>query len=432
MAAVQETRYLVIGASHAGLEAVTAIRHHDLEGSLTLISRESHPSYSPTLLPYVVSGRAQANRTALRPESWFAEHRVTLHRGETLVAVDAAQSLARMASGAVWHFEKLLLATGAIPSLPPLPGLETVPFHVLRTLDDALALKSAATDRSRRAIVLGAGLVGLHGAENLLHAGLPVSVIERAAQVLPGYLDPPAAAMVAKAFHDHGARLYFGRTAAAVSRGGTGSGATPSFPETFTLTLDDGQTLEGELLLVATGVQPNLAFLAGSGLLIRHGIVVDARMQTSAPGIWAAGDVAETGAFLDPHPRIGGILPDAVEQGRTAGMAMAGDPALKPYPGSLPVNTYGFFGRHAVSVGDDGGNGAGTETIIHHDPVAGTWLRIALENNRLRGVCAVDVPVDAGVLWQLIRRRLDLGPVRSAFCADPLTTGRHLMARYWQ
>lgn len=430
-----ETHYLVVGASHAALEAITAIRFHDPDPShsITVLAREAHRPYSPTVLPYVVSGRARPERLALRPETWFAEHAVDAHYGDPLTTLDPTAKIARTAAGAAWRYEKLLLATGATPRIPPVPGLDQVRFHVLRTLDDALGLRTASY-QTRRAVVLGAGLVGLHAAENLAHAGASVTVVERLGQVLPGYLDAPASALVEASFRAHGISLCLGRSAASVAPGADGHGVV--------VTLDDGTLLPGDLLLVGTGVAPACGYLAGSGIATDAGILVDDTLRTSAADVWAAGDVAQARSFFGgltgQAQAVGGILPDAVEQGRIAGMDMAGDPALKPYSGGVPINTYSFFGRQAISVGigaaavADETERAGITVHTQADAGRGTYCRLAFQENRLLGACTVDVPIDAGVLWQLILRRVDLGSVLPAFCADPLATSRRLMSRLWR
>src|SRR5512141_687404 len=159
---MQHTHYLIVGASHAALAALQAIRLHDTEQEVTLVTRDDSLPYSPTVLPYVVSGRSDPGRVFLRDEGYFA---------------------------------KLLLATGAAPMLPPVPGLAGLKFHVLRTLADALALREALP-RVKRAVVLGGGLIGMHAAENLAKGGVDVSVVELQPHVLSGYFDAEAAGII--------------------------------------------------------------------------------------------------------------------------------------------------------------------------------------------------------------------------------------------
>src|SRR5574340_239875 len=205
-----DTDYLILGASHAALSALHAIRMHDPEGSITLLTRDDALPYSPTALPYVVSGRSDPARVFLRDEAYFERTGAMFRRKACVEAVDAARRVARLQDGEEIGYAKLLVATGATPVVPPIPGLARTPFHVLRTLQDALALKDALPG-TRRAVVLGAGLIGMHAAENLAKAGAEVSLVEMQPHVLPGYFDAQAAGIIERVFQSRRVRLLTGR-----------------------------------------------------------------------------------------------------------------------------------------------------------------------------------------------------------------------------
>ena len=171
-------------------------------------------------------------------------------------------------------------------------------------------------------------------------------------------------------------------------------------------------------------------FLDGSGIAINSGILVDDRMRTNLPNIWAAGDVAEAGSLWGGKV-VNGILPNAVEQGRIAGLDMADDSALVPFPGAVPLNTYSFFGQQAVSVGR-GEAGVDCEIVESVDDEKSVYRRIVFRDDQLVGIATINDFVDAGIMWQLIRRRVDLSAVKAAFVADPRTTGRQLMSQLWR
>jgi phenylglyoxylate dehydrogenase epsilon subunit len=416
----EQTRYLVVGSSHAAIEAITAIRMHDPEGSVTLVTRDSHLPYSPTVLPYVVSGRSAPERVFLRNDEFFAEQRVDYQPGKALAKLDTQGSKAQLADGSEVRYEKLLLATGASPAIPPIPGIDTVRYHVLRTLDDALKLK-AAIAASRQAVVLGGGLVGMHAAENLVAAGAKVTVVEMQDQVLGGYFDRQAAGFIERAFVAHGANIVTGRRVVGLAPSAAGA----------TISLEGGDTLEADLLLVATGVKPELAYLSGSGVDHATGILVDDAMRTSVGNIWAAGDCAQARDFYGDQSIMNAILPDATEQGRIAGMAMAGDPGRKDYAGGVPLNTYHFFGQHAISVGSGVVPEGGVEKL-RVDEANGRYLRAIFKEGRLVGIFGIGEFFDGGVMWQLILRRVDLTDAIERLVADPLATGREFMSRLWR
>jgi phenylglyoxylate dehydrogenase epsilon subunit len=420
---MQRTHYLIVGASHAALSAVHAIRLHDAEQEVTLLTRDDSLPYSPTVLPYVVSGRSDPGRVFLRDEGYFAEHKVNYLRGAKVQKVNAGESAVELADGSSIGFDKLLLATGAAPMLPPIPGLAGMKFHVLRTLADALALREALP-RIKRALVLGGGLIGMHAAENLAKGGVDVSVVELQPHVLAGYFDAEASAMIESVFAVKGVRLILGASVASFAPQGLGCRAT----------LADGTELDADLLLVATGVAPVTDFLTGSGIATERGVLVDEHMRTNVANIWAAGDVAQARGFFGSKRIINGILPDAVDQGRIAGMAMAEDPGTKNYAGGVPLNTYSYFGQQAVSVGVHEGALEPSAVEVQRQVDAGEnrYLKIVLKDRRLAGIFGVNAAFDPGIMWELILRAIDLGDEKLAFLRSPQDTARALMSKNWR
>jgi phenylglyoxylate dehydrogenase epsilon subunit len=420
---MESTRYLIVGGSHAALEALAAIRMYDEEGSAAVLTRDTGLPYSPTVLPYVVSGRSQPERVSLRGEDWFARNRASYVTGARVTCVHPDRNTVLLSSGMEMGYERLLLATGATPALPRIPGLAEVRYHVLRSMDDALGMRAAAA-RARRAVVLGAGLVGMHAAENLSAAGIAVTVVEMQSRVLPGYFDAEAGALIESVFSERGVEIMTGCQAIGVAQRGEGC----------LLELSSGTTLPADLLLIATGVTPAIEYLRGSAVQVDRGVLVDEAMRTNVPNIWAAGDVAQARSFFGGARVVNGILPEAVEQGRIAGMAMAGDPALAEYPGGVPLNTYSFFGHHAVSVGiDEAAAGSqGLEVMRRCDAAARRYLKIVLRDNRLLGIFSIGEPLDGGIMWQLVLRRTDLSAVKDRFLAQPQATGRALMSKTWR
>ncbi|MBI3446208.1 MAG: NAD(P)/FAD-dependent oxidoreductase [Magnetospirillum sp.] len=410
-----EAKYLLVGSSHAALEALRAIRLHDPDGSMAMLTRDAALPYSPTILPYVVSGRSAPDKVLLRDPGFFAANNCAYVPNARAVSLDTKAKAVSLETGEVWRYQSLLIATGAAPVIPPVKGLDGVGYHVLRTLADAQGLRSAM-GAAKSAVVLGAGLVGLHAAENLAEAGLKVSVVEMQTHVLPGYFDAKASDRIESAFTQHGVELRLGRKVVEV--------AGPD----CRVTLDDGSVIAADLLLVATGVRPVTDWLEGSGISLDKGVLVDDLMRTNADGVWAAGDVAQATDFHSGSQALIGIIPTAVEQGKIAGQGMAGDPYRKEYPGGLAVNTYRFFGRVALSIG----RATATEAVETVESEEGGYRRLVLEGNRLVGVASVDQPFDVGIMGELIRRRIDLSQCKDAFLARPVETGRRLMSEQWR
>jgi phenylglyoxylate dehydrogenase epsilon subunit len=417
---MHHTKYLIIGSSHAGLSALDAIRLQDKEGSLTLMTQESCLPYSPTILPYVLSGQAQAEKVFLRDQQSLDSLSVVFKPGAKVVAVDGRGRQVTLQSGEKIEYEKLLLATGAAPKLPPVQGLEAAPHHVLRTLEDALTLRSNIR-KEGTAVVLGAGLIGLHAAENLAKGGMKVVVVEALSQVLPGYFDEEASQMIYRAFSENGVKILLNEMVSRV-KGAEGE---------ITLSFASGGTLSAGLLVVATGVQPRVESLQGSGVEVDQGILVDERMRTNVSGIWAAGDVAQARGFFESSKILNATLPDAVEQGRIAGMDMVDDPALKGYQGAVSLNTYKFFGHRAFSVGMVREQEQ-CEVEKVAVPESFKYQKLVFKDDQLVGASGIKSDLDPGIMYQLIRRKAYLGDAKARFCASPVEISRVLMTSIWR
>ena len=420
---MSQTKYLIVGSSHAGLSALEAIRLQDEEERITLLTQEKYLPYSPTILPYVVSGLVDAKEAFLRDEEGLSRRGIEFRRDAKVVGVEPQTRTVKLESGESIEYEKLLLATGARPMLPPISGLEGAPYHVLRTLDDALGLHGAA-QKAKSAIVLGGGLIGMHAAENLAKRGRKVTVVEALPHLLPGYFDEEAAGLIQRVFLENGVEI---RAGSAVTHASGSDGGCA-------ISLEAGEELSADLLMVATGVRSNMDYLAESGLDVDEGILVNDTMRTSAEGIWAAGDVAQAQSFFDDGKRINAILPNAVEQGRIAGMDMVGDPAVRPFPGGLPMNTYRFMGNNAFSVGmsnvPDGNGEYDVEQVSLPDNLQ--YQKLIFKEGQLVGAAGINASLDPGIMLQLIGRKVDMEEVKAQFVSSPMDTGRILMSRLWR
>ena len=416
------SKYLIVGSSHAGLSAIESIRIQDVGGSITLLNQEDSLPYSPTILPYVVSGKVDAGNFYLMEQNDLDAYGITFRRGAKVVKVDPLSHTVGLQSGQSLEYEKLLLATGADPAIPSIPGLKNAPFHILRTLEHANQLRQAA-QTATSAVILGAGLIGMHAAESLAKAGLRVSVVEALPYVLPGYFDAQAAGLIQKIFSEQGINIL---TGSAVTRIASSNGACA-------LSLESGLDLSADLLVVATGVRPRVSYISSSKIQVDQGILVNETMRTSANDIWAAGDVAQAKSFFDPTKVVQGTLPTAVEQGRTAGLDMVGDPTLKPYPGGIPMNTYKFFGHRSFSIGlaGDGETRKDLEVDLTFLPSSQQYQKLIYEGNRLIGISCINSLLDPGIMYQLIKRQVDLTEIKKGFSSAPREMGRLLMSRIW-
>ncbi len=417
------TKYLIIGASHAGLSALEAIRAYDEHGTTVLVSQEDLLPYSPTILYHVVSGRTDPETVFLRDDKYFTRRDISFLRGARVVSVDPDERSVSLESGDRIQFEKLLLATGARPLLPRIKGLSSVPYHVLRTLDDAVRIRSEL-GRHKTVAVLGGGLIGLHCAESFAEHGLDVTVLEQESSLLPGYFDDIAARFIVSAFREHGVQVMTSARVEEVVKDGDG----------VALNLENHPSVRVGMLLVTAGVTPRIDFLVGSGIDTREGVVVDNGMKTNKEHIWAAGDVAEAEDFFGASQLLNPILPDAVDQGRIAGMGMADDPYVQAYQGAVSQNTFRFTGHHAFAVGKSmirSENGE-YEIVTHVDERQARYWKLVFREEVLEGVAGINSGLDPGIMWQLVVRRQKLGNLREQFRENPAEAGRLAMSRWWR
>ncbi len=427
---MSQTKYLIIGSSHAGLSALEAIRMADQEGPVTIVSREKTMPYSPTVLPYVLSGQADPDRIFLRDQEYFEKNGAVFVTGSAVVGVKTQENKVMLDSGEEIHYEKLLLATGSVPKVPNIPGLKDAPWHVLRTLEDALKIRANAKE-GQSAIILGAGLIGMHAAQDLAKAGLQVTVVATTPQVMGQYFDEEAASLIERVFVENGVKILTGSPVTHVTNSN----------KVCAVSLENGLDLPAHLLLVAKGVNACMDYLEGSGVETGDGVLVDDRMRTSVENVWAAGDVAQGSNFFDAGKIMNGILPDASEQGRIAGMDMAGDSAVQPYMGGIAMNTYNFFNNRAFAIGMCGTSGKlaclpcgldNLEIDKVFSPSSMRYQKLVFEGNNLLGAASINTELDPGVMLQIIRRKIDLGDMKEQFASNPLEVGRLVMSSTWR
>jgi 3-phenylpropionate/trans-cinnamate dioxygenase ferredoxin reductase component len=312
---------LVVGASLAGLRAVQALRRAGYDGRIQAIGAERHLPYDrPPLSKQVLAGAWDAERIALLRPGEEAELGVAWRLGARAAGLDLAARRVRLEGGEEVPFDGLVIATGAaargLPGTPP--GLAGV--HTLRTLEDSLALR-AAFDRGPRVAVIGAGFIGAEVAATCRGRGLEVTLIEALAAPLEHALGAAAGRVIAELHRDHGVDVRLGAPVAGLE----GAGRVER------VRLADGTALEADLVVVGIGVAPATAWLEGSGLALRDGVVCDAACA-AAPGVVAAGDVARW-----PNPRFGESMriehwTNATEQADAAvATLLSGRGAAEPY-----------------------------------------------------------------------------------------------------
>lgn len=315
---------LIVGTGAAGAAAAERLREEGYQGPVTMIGAETDgPIDRPNLSKDYLAGTAPEDWMPLRPTGFYAARGIDVVTGRSVAAIDVAGHRVRLDGGEEHPYGALLLATGAEPVLLSVPGADLPRVHCLRSLADCRTI-IAATATAGRVVVVGAGFIGLEVAAALRARGLEVAVVAPEAAPLGSLLGPEIAELVRAVHEEHGVQFHMGRTVSRIEETG--------------VILDDGTTLPADLIVAGVGVRPRVQLAVDAGLEIDKGIRVDEYLATSAPDIWAAGDVARW-----PHPRFGLIRVEhwvaAQRQGQDAAANILG--ARRPHT-SVPF----FWSQH--------------------------------------------------------------------------------------
>lgn len=380
---------LIIGQGAAGVHAATELRRLDPAVRVTILTAEPDPFYSRIDLPDIVAGSLSADDAELKSPADFEAAGIICRYGTTVTRIDPANQVVELADGDILSFRRLLIATGSSPAKPPIPGVDLAGVHTLWTLAQARCLAEAAP-RFQQAIVVGAGLIGLKTALALAKRGVTVRVVECLDRVLAKQLDAEAAGIVTEALREHGVEVLTGVCVQQFKAGEKGrlAGAILSDRE-----------IACDLAVIASGVRPNADLAKAAGLEVRLGIVVDSCLRTTAPNIWAAGDVTEVTDPLSGEPVVPAAWPVAVSQGVIAARNMLG--AGLAWESSVAMNSVEVAGIPLVSVGSP--EAADGDQVLKTRS-GNNYRRIVLRDHKVRGlVCLGDIR-SAGVLTGLISR----------------------------
>jgi NAD(P)H-nitrite reductase large subunit len=401
--------YLIIGNSAAGIGAVEGIRSVDKKGTIAVISDEPYHTYSRPLISYYLGGKVDQHKMYYRPKNFYRDYSVEPMFGVPATKIDTAAKTVALGIGKTKKIKygKLLIATGGAPFVPPIDNLEGAGVFTFTKWDDAKALLKASR-QAETAIVIGGGLIGLKAAEGLLNIGIKVTVVELADRVLSTILDEKGSKMFGEHLKKLGVTLITGDTATGIVRDGEGSvtGAT----------LKSGRELEGDLVVVAIGVVPNTVLTEGTKIKKERGILVDEHLKTSVKDIYAAGDCVETFDILRKTRRPQPIWPNAYEQGRAAGLNMAGQ--ITDYAGSFGMNSIEVSGLPTITVGMYDAAGPKYDILQKSDPEAITYKKVILDNDRVIGAVFVGDIDRAGIMTGLIKDRVNVKAFKHDLISD--------------
>ena len=411
-------RHVILGNGPAGVVAAEALRKLSPPDTVTLVGDEPGPPYSRMAIPYLLMGDIDEQGTWLRKEpGHFERMGIALKEGRA-AAVDASKREVRLESGEVLAWDRLLVATGSRPNRPPIPGIDLPGVHPCWTLADARAI-AARVRKGSRVVQMGAGFIGCIILEALASRGVELVVVEMGDRMVPRMMPPRASEMIRAWCEREGVHVVTGARVAAIEQAGSA----------LSVKLTDGQAWAADLVISATGVTPNTAFLEGSGVACDGGVLVDERMESSVKGIFAAGDVSRAPEFDTDRKIAYAIQPTAVEQARVAALNMAGREAT--FPRALEINVLDTLGLVSVSFGQWHGvpHAQGGSWVEEMDRERFRYLRLEFKDDRLIGATSLGHTQHAGVVRGLIQGRVRLGGWRERLLANPSRLMEAYLAR---
>jgi NAD(P)H-nitrite reductase large subunit len=390
--------YVIIGNSAAATGAVEGIRRTDTSSPIVIISDEPYHTYSRPLISYLMAGKTTEQLMKYRPDTFYESNNATLLAPHRVTAIDPVGKTVSLQAGGEISYDKLLVATGSAPFVPPMAGLDTVEKKfTFMGLNDAKALEQAI-NRQSRVLVIGAGLIGLKCAEGILRRVSSVTVVDLADRILSSILDETGAEIIQRHLENEGISFRLGTSVDAF--------------DVNRAMLKNGESIDFDTLVLAVGVKPAVDLikpLEKDKPLINRGIITDTGMRTGISDIFAAGDCTESFDISCDANRVLALLPNAWMQGETAGVNMAGGNA--EFNRAIPLNAIGFFGYHVLTAGSYLG-----DKIEQRN---GNVRRLFYaQNNLLKGFMLINSPLRAGIYTSLIREKTPLDSINSRLIFD--------------
>ena len=401
-------KHLILGAGPAGVIAAETIRKYAPHDEITIVGDEPEPPYSRMAIPYLLIGNVGESGTHLRhTDGHFEAQRIALKRGRART-LDSAARTVTLDDGSVLSYDRLLIATGSSPMRPPIPGIDSPGVHPCWTLEDARAIQQRAV-QGARVLQMGAGFIGCIIMEALAVRGVQLTVVEMGDRMVPRMMGPTAGGMIKQWCEAKGVQVHTGAKVEAIERPASGEGP-------MQVRLSTGAVLTADLVISATGVRPNIGFLEDSGIRCLVGVLTDEHLQTSVPGVYAAGDCAEAFDLVSGQTIVSAIQPNAAEQARVAALNMVGK--TTQLKGVTQINVLDTLGLISASFGKWDGVPGGQHVELT-DLAAGRHLSLQFDDEKLVGCNSVGWTEHVGVMRGLVEGQVKLGEWKDKLLQDP-------------
>lgn len=400
-------KYVIIGASAAGLSVAENIRKNDKTGDITILTREKYLPYSRPSISYYLKGKVTENDMLLRKPSFYKQNNIDVVTDAEVKSIDLKTKSVKVGRKA-YPYDKLCLATGSKPFVPPMKNVKGKD-NVFTFLDlaSAKSVKKVA-DKNTRAVVIGGGLIGMKAAEGLSKICKSVDVVEFAPRILPSILDEKSSKYVKKYIEQKG-NIKFHLQNTIVEAKSKGKAIK-------SVVLQSGAELKCDMLVVAVGVRPETELAEKAGLEVNRGIITnDQTMQTSNADIYACGDCCVSTDMLDGSRKIIALWPNAVQQGRVAGSQMSGGNEV--IDSTYSVNAIDFYGLRICTCGLI--NASGEKYVDKIKQKDDEYKRLIFEENRLVGFVLINSSTNAGIYTNLIANKVNLDTIQGDIMDTP-------------
>ena len=394
-------RFVIVGNGPAGMKAAEIIRQIDQESPITVISNEGYSFYYRRYLPRFISGKLAEKSLFAKPEVFYETNRIIQRLGNGVAQVRPRDNSITLKTEEVVPYDSLLLATGGKPITLNWPGKELGGLFSVRTLEDAKALIAKASI-SKKAVIIGGGLLGLNLAQSLQERGLRITLLCREDRVCANLLDKPASDFVERKLEEKGVELLLKSEAKAF---------LGSANQVETVLTAEDEHLNCDMVGIAVGTRPNIDFLKDSGIATNRGILVDDYLRTNYSNVYAAGDVAQAFDVTCGEQRVNTSWSIDEEQGALAGRNMAG--MATKYEGCLPSGTEAVYDVTLSSIGIANPPTPDFEAISSAMKGGRVYKKFVIKDDRLRGAIIMNDLKDISSIERIIRQRVSISPVKS-------------------
>lgn len=387
-------KLVVVGNGMAGVGCVEQILKHASKFAITIFGEETHVNYNRILLSSVLAGEKAADDIALNSLEWYKQNQIELRLGVRITDINTDQKTITGDDGSVTPFDKLLLATGSNPMIPPMEGVRKDGVYVFRNLDDTRALLDRAR-KGLKAVVIGGGLLGLEAARGLQVQGCEVTVVHLMDRLMERQLDLIGGGYLKSKMECLGMKVLLEKNTTAI----LGDGKVKR------LAFKDGSSIEAEIVVIAAGIRPNVELGRKAGLQVNRAIVVNDFMETSHPDIFAVGECVE-------HKGICyGLVAPLLEQGKVLAATISGNKGPR-YEGSVTAAKLKIMGVDVFSAGDFSESAPGTDVVRYEDAALGVYKKLTLRDGKLAGAIMVGDTSDSHRYMDWLRSQADLSSQR--------------------